>query len=72
MSGCAKTVIVVFVNYGAIAVFRNYTDQKLTKKLSTGYIGFLYGIGSHGKYIILGGNQGNTLSFHLFLQHLAI
>ena len=62
----SSTVVRTGPNYGAIAVFRNYADAGLKRRLSTGHIGFLYGITPDGKYIILGGNQGNTLKFSTF------
>ncbi|MBS1669786.1 MAG: hypothetical protein JST58_20625 [Bacteroidetes bacterium] len=58
--------------YGSIVVFRDYSDAKLKTPKTTGHIGFLYGLTPNGKYIILGGNQGNTLRFSIFsnLQYI--
>jgi RHS repeat-associated protein len=52
--------------YGAIAVFQDYFDPGLKHRTGTGHIGFLYGFMPGIKYIILGGNQGNTIKFSAY------
>lgn len=52
--------------FGAIAVFQDYSDPGIKTRTGLGHVGFLYGITLYGKYIILGGNQGNTLKFSEF------
>jgi len=52
--------------FGAIAIFQDYSDPSIKIRTGLGHVGFLYGITPYGKYIILGGNQGNTIKFSEF------
>jgi RHS repeat-associated protein len=52
--------------YGAVAIFSDYADKELTKPLGTGHWTFLYGFMRGGKYLLAGGNQGNTLKFSAY------
>ena len=52
--------------FGAIAVFQDYSDPGIKIRTGLGHVGFLYGITPYGKYIILGGNQGNAIKFSEF------
>ncbi len=52
--------------YGAIAIFQDYSGPSLKHRTGSGHIGFLYGIMRDGKYIILGGNQGDRLKFSAY------
>lgn len=42
--------------YGCIVVYKHVTEWK-------GHTGFLYGMSATGEYILLGGNQDNTIKF---------
>jgi hypothetical protein len=62
----SKTLMKTGPYFGAIAIFQDYSDPGIKIRTGLGHIGFLYGITPYGKYIILGGNQGNTLKFSEF------
>ena len=52
--------------YGAIAIFKDYSDKNLKHPTGSGHITFLYGFDKDGTYVFIGGNQSDKLKFNAY------
>jgi RHS repeat-associated protein len=52
--------------YGAIAIFKDYSDKNLKHPKQSGHITFLYGFEKDGTYVFIGGNQTDKLKFNAY------